>query len=89
MGNSTLKSLLIEYDKKRINAEHKAIIRKENLFKNEPRLQEIEKELSSMAISTEKAMLNSNNDLLLKNLQEKIAVLKNEKITILKSLGKK
>mgnify|MGYP000260898225 CR=1 FL=1 len=47
MNNSILKSLLIEYDKKRINAENIAQKEKENLYTEFPELEEIDKKLSS------------------------------------------
>ena len=50
MNNSTLKSLLIEYDKKRINAENIAQKEKENLYTEFPELEEIDKKLEEMVI---------------------------------------
>ena len=53
-------SLLKQYDKKRNIAIQKAEDRKQELLKANPKLQEIDKELSLVSIQTSKAILTSN-----------------------------
>jgi len=86
MNSSTLKQLLIEYEQKKISAETKADMRKRDLFEKEPVLQEIEKQLTSLAITTTKSLINSNNPELLQNLQNQIEDLKQKKAACLKKL---
>ncbi len=88
MNNSTLKSLLIEYDKKRIFAEELAQKNKENLYNKFPELFDIDKKLSSLALSTIKEMTKNNNKELIEKLNSDITILKNQKEKILKSIGK-
>lgn len=86
MSNEVLNSLLKEYEQKKIRAELKAEERKIDLYKKVPRLEEIEKELSSYAISTAKKILNNSNYSYIE-LKEKAEKLKKEKIEILKSIN--
>ena len=79
MNNSTLKSLLIEYDKKRIFAEELAQKNKENLYNKFPELFDIDKKLSSLALSTIKEMTKNNNKELIEKLNSNITILKNQK----------
>ncbi len=88
MSNSTLKSLLIEYEKKRMNALKQAEQRKKDLYLQKPILHEIDDKLNSLAISTAKSLINKNDFKLLKNLEQNINILKKEKVSILKSIGK-
>ena len=60
MSNEILNSLLQDYSQKKIKAEIDLEIKKENLYKKYPRLQEIENELNNFAISTAKNILNNN-----------------------------
>ena len=60
MENSLLKQVLHEYEEKRARAAEAAEYRKKELLAVNPRLQEIENEISSLSIQTAKAMLNSN-----------------------------
>jgi len=46
MNSSTLKNLLIEYERKKSNAEYEADLKKQELLKKTPSLQEIENKLS-------------------------------------------
>lgn len=86
-NNSTLQELLIEYDKKRANAEYQAELRKKELYAKEPRLQQIDDKLSTFAISTAKSLIRNNNAALIETLEKEIEVLKNEKNNILNSIG--
>ena len=87
MNNSTLKKLLIEYDKKKSTEERQADLKKRELYQREPSLEEIDKQLSILAISTTKSLINHNDPTLLKNLQNQIDDLKNKKIAIFKDLN--
>lgn len=88
MNSSNLKTLLNEYEKKRLQAIYDAEQRKTDLYKQEPKLQEIDDELSKTAISVSKQILISKNPSLLEDLNSKIDELKKEKENILHSLGK-
>lgn len=87
MNHSTLKKLLIEYDKKKATEEYQAEMRKKDLYQKEPRLEKIDKQLSSLAISTTKSLINHNDPQLLQNLQNQIGDLKKQKSVILKTLN--
>ena len=87
MNHSTLKKLLIEYNQKKSSEEYQAEIRKKDLYQKEPRLEKIDKQLSSLAISTTKSLINHNDPQLLQNLQNQINDLKNQKALILKALN--
>lgn len=88
MSSSNLKLLLIEYDKKRMQAIYDAEKRKIELYEKEPRLQKIDDELSKEAINISKKMISSKDSNLLNELNNKIKNLKEEKEKILISLGK-
>ena len=88
MANSNLKKLLTEYEKKRLNSIIESDKRKEKLYSENPRLQEIDDTLSKEAIRISKLLIVSKDDALLESLNNKILSLKNEKEQILKSLGK-
>ncbi len=85
---SYLKQLLTEYDKKRMQAIYEADKRKETLYKEFPRLAEIDSLLSKEAIQTSRALITNPDHSLLKQLNQKINTLKKEKISILHSIGK-
>lgn len=87
MDSSTLKNLLIEYDRKKVSEEKQAEHRKQELYEKEPRLQEIENNLSKLAISTTKSLINNNDSDILKKLQVQIDNLKIKKQKILKDLA--
>lgn len=85
MSNEILNSLLKEYEQKKLRAEMDAEVRKEKLYKDIPRLNEIEQELSSCSISTAKSILNNESLHSIDSLKDKIDTLKKEKEKILKS----
>lgn len=88
MSNSTLKILLKEYEQKRLSAFLDLDRRKEDLYSSTPRLEEIDTELNNFALNTAKAILNSSNSSnCLKELEDKINYLKEEKEKILNSLN--
>ena len=89
MNNSTLKSLLIEYDKKRRNAENIAQKEKENLYAEFPELDEIDKKLSSLAFSSMIELTKNNDKKIIENLNSNIELLKKKKEDILNSIGEK
>ena len=89
MENSTLKNLLIEYNKKKIMAEEIAEENKLKLYEDFPELFEIDKKLSSLAINTMKKLINENDKKLVEKLNSDINNLKKEKEKILKSIGKR
>ena len=81
MDNSLLKQVLHEYEEKRTRAILEADNRKKELLKVNPRLVEIDKELSTISIQTSKAIL-------LANLKKKTANLIKEKNAFIKNLSK-
>ena len=88
MDNSTLKVLLQEYEQKRIKANLIAEQNKNNLYKNYPRLEEIENEINKLSIDKIKSILSSNTnelnkfDLKIQELQtEKEKIFKNANIS--------
>lgn len=87
MNSSTLKNILIEYERKKSNAEYEAELRKQELYKKEPSLQEVDNKLSHLAISTTKTLIQSNNSTVLENLEKEIANFKKEKLDILNKLS--
>ncbi len=93
MASENLNSLLVEYEQKRIKAEFDLEKRKKELYKKYPRLEEIEDQISQIAITQTKEILNyqlkrekinkDKNDII-KELENKIKKLKEEKENILK-----
>lgn len=86
MGDLILRELLKEYEQKRFNANLDLDKRKEKLFSENPRLQEIEKELNLSAISIAKCILSVKDKDAIQNLNTKIDSLKEERKDILDSL---
>ncbi len=91
MDNSLLKQVLKEYDEKRIRAMQAAEQRKKDLMNVNPRLQEIEKELTLNSIKASKAILvadSKEKTSLLATLKKQNASLIKEKNEFLKNLSK-
>lgn len=86
MGDSILRELLKEYEQKRFNANLDLDNRKNKLFSENPRLQEIEKELNLSAISIAKCILSVKDKDTIQTLNDKIDSLKKERNDILNSL---
>jgi len=84
LANSNLKQLLIEYDKKRDEAIRQAEKRKQSLYSQIPRLEEIDSEISLLTIRTSKTLLMQKDNSLLKDLNKKIDLLRKEKQNLLK-----
>ena len=87
MGSSNLKMLLTEYEKKRMNAIYEAEQRKFDLYKKEPKLEEIDDKLSKEAINISKQIISSRNSSLINELNNKLQALREEKKKILTSLN--
>ena len=85
MANEILNSLLREYEQKKLRAEMDVETRKTQLYKDIPRLERIEEELSNYSISTAKSILANKSTNSLESLKDKINDLKKEKEKILKS----
>lgn len=87
MPNSNLKQLLTEYNIKRNQEIQEAENRKKIIYSHNPRLQEIDDELSIYALSVAKAVLQTNNHDLLHDLEIKKESLQKERDEIYKSLN--
>ena len=68
LNNSNLKTLLSEYEKKRLNAIYEAEKRKEQIYKENPGLEEIDDALSKEAIRVSKLLIASKDTTLLEGL---------------------
>lgn len=91
MDNSLLKQILHEYEIKRAKAILEADARKKELLSVNPRLAEIESELSSISIKTAKSILISNakeKSKLISDLKKQTNTLIKEKNAFLKTLSK-
>ena len=86
MNTTILKSLLVTYEKKRNKKIEEAENRKLELYKNNPRFEEIDTTLSSLSITAAKNLINSNNFEYLDNLRKEIEKLKKEKHDLLLSV---
>lgn len=87
MSNEVLNSLLKDYEKKKLQAEIDCEKRKEQLYKNVPKLGEIEDELNNFAINMTKNILKNGDSSLEKSeLEKRITNLKMEKAKILSEL---
>lgn len=89
MNTTILKSLLTEYDKKRRIAQEIANRNKQELYKQFPKLEEIEQKINSLALSTMKEIVQNGNKESIVELNKKIDILKKEKENILNSIGPK
>ena len=87
MDNSLLKQVLREYDEKRTRAILEAENRKKELLKVNPKLLEIENELSRISIETSKAILlapQKQKNSLISELKRKTTTLIKEKNNFIK-----
>lgn len=87
MNSAILTDILKDYEKKRNFAEKDLEDRKKKLYEENPRLQEIDNELSKLGISTAKNLITKNDPALLNNLQKQTELLKEEKLNILTKLN--
>ena len=88
MNTTILKSLLIIYENKRNQKIEEAEQRKIELYKQNPRFEEIDSALSSLSINASRDLINSNDFEHLNNLRSEIEKLKKEKRDLLISLTK-
>ena len=86
MNTTILKSLLVTYENKRNKKIEEAENRKLELYKNNPRFEEIDAKLSSLSITASKNLINSSNFEYLDNLRKEIEKLKREKHDLLLSV---
>ena len=86
MNTLTLKHLLEEYANQRSSALEKAKEKKEKLYSDNPRLQEIDDLLSQNSILLAKLLLSSGNTSTVQKLEHKNIQLREEKDKILKKL---
>ena len=87
MTDTVLKNILSQYNKKKLNAEYEAELKKQELYKKYPKLQEIDNRLTSLAISTTKSLINNNDKKLLQELNDNITTLREEKNKILNKIN--
>lgn len=87
MNNAILSDILKKYDKKRLLAEKDLDLRKEKLYTENPRLEEIDLELTKLGISAAKNLIISNSSDLINELNTRVELLKNEKQEILEKLN--
>ena len=83
MANEILNALLKEYEQKKVRAEIEADERKEDLYRQIPRLQTLENEINNSALATARNILNKKSSDL-SSLSDRINSLKKEKEDILK-----
>ena len=86
MPNDILKTLLKEYEQKKLKAELDLEDRKEKLYKHIPRLEQIEDELNKLSISTARQIINHGNPCL-QEFENRVSALSKEKENILKQNG--
>ena len=87
MNTTILKSLLVIYDQKRNRKIEEAEQRKIELYKQNPRFEEIDSALSSLSINASKNLINSNDFEYLNNLRKDIERLKQENKDLLISVS--
>lgn len=85
MNNSTLNTLLREYEKKKFNAEIKFENEKNSFCNSHPDLKELNDTLNSTALDISKSILNNNSELTDK-LKSDFEELKQKKAALLKTL---
>ena len=86
MNTTILKSLLIIYENKKTRKIKEAEIRKEKLYKENPRFEEIDTKLSTLSINASRNLINSSNFEYLDKLRKEIESLKKEKKELLLSI---
>ena len=74
MNNVILTNILKQYEKKRLLAEKDLENRKNKLYSENIRLEEIDTELSKIGIETAKSLIMSNNSKVLEDLNKKVNV---------------
>lgn len=86
MNNSDFQKILQEYEKRHIQEVKALEERKSKIYKEIPRIKEIDEELTDFSLITIKGILNNKNDAI-KALNDKFDTLKLEKAKLLKEAG--
>lgn len=86
MNNSDFQKILQEYEKRHIQEVKSLEERKSKIYKEIPRIKEIDEELTDFSLITIKGILNNKNDAI-KALNDKFDTLKLEKAKLLKEAG--
>ena len=86
MNNSDFQKILQEYEKRHIQEVKSLEERKSKIYKEIPRIKEIDEELTDFSLITLKGILNNKNDAI-KALNDKFDTLKLEKAKLLKEAG--
>lgn len=86
MNNSDFKKILQEYEKRHIQEVKALEERKSKIYKEIPKIKEIDEELTDFSLITIKGILNNKNDAI-KALNDKFDTLKLEKAKLLKEAG--
>lgn len=86
MNNSDFQKILQEYEKRHIQEVKALEERKSKIYKEIPRIKEIDEELTYFSLITIKGILNNKNDAI-KALNDKFDTLKLEKAKLLKEAG--
>ncbi|MCI9039649.1 MAG: ATP-binding protein [Clostridia bacterium] len=89
MDRTTLKSVLIEYDKKRRHAQEIAENYKKSLYQEFPVLANIDEKINSLALSSMKEIALNSDKQLLEEFHKQMALLKSQKDQLLNSIGEK
>ena len=89
MNHTTLKSVLIEYDKKRRRAQEIAENYKKSLHQEFPNLANIDEKINSLALSSMKEIALNSDKQLLEEFHKQMALLKSQKEELLNSIGEK
>ena len=84
--SSNLKQLLREYEENRVFALAEAEQKKESVYKQNPRLQEIDDEISKLSIEKSKTLLLNKSKSKISSIDSRIKKLKLEKDTILSTI---
>ena len=86
MNNSDFQKILQEYEKRHIQEVKSLEERKSKIYKEIPKIKEIDEELTDFSLITIKGILNNKNDAI-KALNDKFDTLKLEKAKLLKEAG--
>ena len=86
MNNSDFQKILQEYEKRHIQEVKALEERKSKIYKEIPKIKEIDEELTDFSLITIKGILNNKNDAI-KALNDKFDTLKLEKAKLLKEAG--
>ena len=89
MADNILKDLLKEYEIKRLRAEQMADKNMELLFNNYPDFEKINSEIAKCGLNLAKEKLQSSDNSKIDLLKQKLALLKENKHSILKNMNLK